>query len=111
MTGKAIIRRKLARRDLEDAIDYYCGEGGEALELRFIDAMEQTLGLIAEMPGIGLPHYAEILQRSGLHCFGVKRFPYLVFYIEHPDRIDVLRILHRRRDIPAIFQDDNGEDG
>jgi toxin ParE1/3/4 len=111
VTGKAIIRRKLARRDLEDASDYYYGEGGEALELRFIDAMEQTLGLIAEMPGIASPRYAEILQRSGLRCFGVKRFPYLVFYIEHPDRIDVLRILHRRRDIPAIFQDDNGEDG
>jgi toxin ParE1/3/4 len=106
---KPLVRRERARRDLEEATDYYDAEGGEALELRFIDAIEQTLGLVAEMPAIGSPRYAETLQRSGLRCLPVKRFPYLVFYIEHPDRIDVLRILHRRRDIPAILQDDPDE--
>ncbi|WP_058554185.1 type II toxin-antitoxin system RelE/ParE family toxin [Thiohalocapsa sp. ML1] len=110
MTRKPVIRRQRARRDLEDAADYYYGKGGGALELRFIDAVEDTFGLIAHMPGIGSPRYAEALQRSGLRCFRVKRFPYLVFYIEHPDRIDMLRILHQRRDIPKIFQDDSDED-
>ena len=95
---------------MEDAADYYYGKGGEALELRSIGAIDETFGLIADKPDIGSPRYAETLQRSGLCCFRVKRFPYLVFYIEHPDRIDMLRILHQRRDIPAIFQNDSDED-
>jgi toxin ParE1/3/4 len=110
VTRKPVIRRQRARSDVEDAAYYYYENGGEVLELRFIDAVEETFSLVAEMPGIGSPRYAEILQRSGLRCFRVKRFPYLVFYIEHPDRIDMLRILHQRRDIPAIFQNDGDDD-
>lgn len=107
MTGKPVIRRERARRDLEKAADDYFAE---ALELRFIDAIEHTLNLIADRPAIGLLRYAHVLQRSDLRCFPAKRFQYLVFYIELSDRIDVLRILHGRRDIPAILQATSGDD-
>jgi toxin ParE1/3/4 len=110
VTRKPVIRRQRARKDVEDAADYYYENGGEVLELQFIDAVEETFGLVAEMPGIGSPRYAETLQRSGLRCLRVKRFPYLVLYIAHPDRIDMLRILHQHRDIPAILQDGSDED-
>lgn len=110
MTGKPLIRRKQARRDLEGAADDYFAEGGEALELRFIDAIEHTLNLIADRPAIGSLRYAHALQRSDLRCFQAKRFPYLVFYIEFPDRIDVLRILHGRQDIPTNLQEASGDD-
>jgi len=109
VTGKSLIRRERARRDLEEAADYYFAEGGEALELRFIDAIEHTLNLIADRPAIGSLRYAHVLQRNDLRCFPAKRFQYLVFYIEFPDRIDVLRILHGRRDIPAILQATSGD--
>ena len=29
------------------------------------------------------------------------RYPYLVFYIERDEQIDVWRVLHEKRDIPA----------
>jgi toxin ParE1/3/4 len=35
----------------------------------------------------------------------VGRFPYFAFYVEHEDRIDVWRVLDRRRDIPASLQE------
>ena len=110
MTGKPVIRREQARRDLEQAADDYFAEGGAALELRFIDVIEHTLNLIADRPAIGSLRYAHVLQRSDLRCFPAKRFEYLVFYIEFPDRIEVLRILHGRRDIPAILQAISGDD-
>ena len=110
MTGKPVIRRERARRDLEEAADYYFADGGEALELRFIDAIEHTLNLIADRPAIGSLRYAHVLQRSDLRCFPAKRFKYLVFYIELPDRIDVLRILLGRRGIPGILQAASGDD-
>ena len=34
--------------------------------------------------------------------------PYLVFYVERPDHIDVWRVLHSQRDIPAWMQEPEG---
>ena len=36
----------------------------------------------------------------------LKRYPYLVFYIEQDDHIDVWRVLHSHRDIPSWLRDE-----
>jgi toxin ParE1/3/4 len=36
----------------------------------------------------------------------VTRFPYLVFYFEREDHIDVWRVMHVRRDIPGWMSED-----
>lgn len=41
---KSVRLRELAQRDVEEAVDYYAGEGGEALAM-FIDALELGLNL------------------------------------------------------------------
>jgi toxin ParE1/3/4 len=33
------------------------------------------------------------------------KFPYLVFYLEREDHVDVLEVLHGKRDIPVWLQD------
>ena len=38
---------------------------------------------------------------TGLRSWPLTRHPYLVFYLERPDHIDVWRVLHGQRDIPA----------
>jgi len=38
----------------------------------------------------------------------LARYPYLVFYVEHADHIDVWRVLDARRDIPAWLAESNG---
>jgi toxin ParE1/3/4 len=35
----------------------------------------------------------------------LRRFPYLIFYMEQADHIDVWRVLHGRRDIPALMRE------
>jgi toxin ParE1/3/4 len=35
----------------------------------------------------------------------VQRLPYLVFYLEQTDHLEVLRVLHAHRDIAASLQD------
>jgi len=35
----------------------------------------------------------------------LPRYPYLVFYVEHADHIDVWRVLHGQRDIPAWMRE------
>ncbi len=45
------------------------------------------------------------LDLPGLRCWPVKRYPYLVFYVERDDHIDVWRVLHGQRDIPAWLRE------
>jgi toxin ParE1/3/4 len=100
-----VIPRGLATQDLRDAAAHHADKVDPATALRFIDAVEQAFALIARRPGIGSPRYAVELDLPGLRARPVEQFPYLIFYFEHTDHIDVVRILHAHRDIPASLQD------
>lgn len=101
MTAKPVIPREQARRDVEDAVDDYAREAGEQIALGFIDGVESAYRAIARHPAAGSPRYAHELNLPGLRGWPVKRYPYLVFYVERDDHIDVWRVLHAQRDIPA----------
>jgi toxin ParE1/3/4 len=105
MTAKAVLRREQAQSDVEQAADYYYQQGGVDLELRFLEAVEAAIVSIAQHPGIGSPRYAELLRFPGLRFFLVKGFPHLIFYVEREDHVDVWRVLHGQRDIPAWLGD------
>ena len=49
--------------------------------------------------------YAAELNIPGLRFWPLTRFPYLVFYVEREDQLDVLLVLHAKRDIPAWLSD------
>ncbi|HEY0594196.1 type II toxin-antitoxin system RelE/ParE family toxin, partial [Sphingopyxis sp.] len=104
MTTKPLVALGLARRDVEDAIDHYLAEAGDAVAMRFIDALERAYRSIAEAPGTGSPRYAHELNLPSLRHWRVKRYPFYIFYMEHQDRIDIWRVLHAQRDIPAWMQ-------
>ena len=101
MKAKPVIPRQLACRDVDDAIDGYLGEGGAAVAHGFLDALEGAYSHIGHHPATGSPRYAQELGLPGLRSWTLKRYPYLVFYIELDDHIDVWRVLHPKRDIPA----------
>ncbi|MGY8526072.1 hypothetical protein L0937_12675 [Paracidovorax citrulli] len=45
-----------------------------------------------------------------VRSLSLDRFPYLLFYIERDDYVDVVRFLHTSRDIPAVLlQESLGE--
>lgn len=48
-----------------------------------------------------MPHE---LNLPDLRSWALSRYPYLIFHIERPDHIDVWRVLHSKRDIPAWMQ-------
>ncbi|MDR2880959.1 MAG: type II toxin-antitoxin system RelE/ParE family toxin [Azoarcus sp.] len=104
MKVKPVVPREQAHRDAEDAIAYYLGEGTEVVALGFIDALEKAYTHIGRHPATGSPRYAHELNLPGLRFWSLTRYPYLVFYIEHADHIDVWRVLHGQRDIPAWMQ-------
>jgi toxin ParE1/3/4 len=42
-----------------------------------------------------------------LRAWPLTRFPYLVVYVERDTEIDVRRVRHTRRDVPAPLADDD----
>lgn len=50
MKAKAVIPREQANRDVDEAVDYYLIEAGEAVALGFIDALEQAYTHVGRHP-------------------------------------------------------------
>jgi toxin ParE1/3/4 len=49
----------------------------------------------------GSLRYAYELNLPGLRVWQLREFPWLVFYLEAAEHIDVWRVLHGKRDIPG----------
>lgn len=106
MKSKPVVPRELAKRDVEEIIEHYLDEHAVQAALGFIAALEQAYAHIARHPATGSPRYAHALNLPGLRCWSLTRYPHLVFYVEREDSIDVWRVLHGQRDIPAWFSAD-----
>lgn len=100
MNAKPVARRPAADLDIRNAVDYYRQAGGPKLANRWIDALQAGLNQIGSHPATGSTRYAAILQLAGLRYWATKKFPYLIFYVERDDHIDVWRVLHAERDLP-----------
>lgn len=60
----------------------------------FLDAVDNAVARIAEMPSMGSPLGTadETIRRRA-----VLRFPYHVIYVELPDRLQIVAVAHDRR--------------
>ena len=105
MRPKPIVPRRLANRDVDEAIEYYLREGSQRAALGFIDALERAYDQIGRHPATGSARHASELGLPGLRYWQLKGYPYLVFYVERDDQIDVWRVLHGQRDIPAWLRE------
>jgi toxin ParE1/3/4 len=103
MTAKPVARRSQAQKDIEQAADHYFAEGGAALELRFVDALQASVTQMATHPGTGSLRHANMLAMPGLRFLRMTKFPCLVFYVEREDEVDIWRVLHEQRDMPQRF--------
>lgn len=104
MSAKPAVLREAAVRDLRGAVDFYVGEGSTAAALSFIDALEGSLQDLRAHPLAGSPRYAVDLDIPGLRSWIVPGFPYLIFYRDGPEHIDVWRVLHAERDVPEYLR-------
>ena len=103
---KPVVLRQLALQDAAEAVDRYLDEASDKVALGFVDALEKAYAHIARHPASGSPRYAHQLGLADLRFWRLDRYPYLVFYVERDDQVDVWRVLHMQRDIPAWMNDD-----
>jgi toxin ParE1/3/4 len=106
VTPKPLRLRPRARRDLSEIALHDRAEAGEAVALAFADALGRAFRHVALHPASASPRYARDLDLPGLRVWPAKRFPYLGFYFERDDHIDVVRVLHGKRDLAAWLAKD-----
>lgn len=101
MTPPSVLLRARAQEDVDEAVAHYLDHAEDEVATGFIDALEAAFAHIAGNPGSGSPRYGHEVNLPGLRSWPLKSYPYLVFYMTGDGRIDVWRVLHVRRDIPA----------
>lgn len=111
MKTKPVIPRERAHQDVLEALAYYLNEQAEQAALGFIDALEQAYAHFGRHPATGSPRYGHELNLPEVRSWSLNKYPYLVFYVEQSDHIDVWRVLHGQRDIPAWMQEPISEPG
>ncbi|HEX7944170.1 MAG TPA: type II toxin-antitoxin system RelE/ParE family toxin [Phenylobacterium sp.] len=105
MTAKPVNERRRAKQDIQDAVDHYLDEGATAAAYAFLDGLSEAYLLISAHPAAGSPNYAERFGGPAeLRGLALHGFPYVVFYLEGLDRVDIVRVLHGRRDIPGLLR-------
>lgn len=65
-----------------------------------MDALAEALVQLGRFPASGSPSLGQALDLPGLRAWPVPRFPFLLFYMEQADHLDLWRMLHARADLP-----------
>lgn len=102
---KKIVRRARARRDIDGVIDHYLSTASQAVALAFIDELNDALKVIASAPQMGSTRYDDDADLGGVRFWTLRRYPYLIFYYDLGDRLDVWRVLHASRDIAKALRE------
>ena len=103
---KPILKSERAEWDIVEQATFIADDNPEAAD-RYVDAVEAHLRLLSRSPRQGGPYKTSNPRLKGLRRLNVTGFPnYLIFYLDLPDHIHVLRILHGARDLPAILKDE-----
>ncbi|WP_392564172.1 type II toxin-antitoxin system RelE/ParE family toxin [Orbus wheelerorum] len=100
---KPILLRSLANQDIENAIDHYLTISIELAD-DFVTDLEYLFTHIGQFPTSGSTRYAYELNIPDLRSRILKRYPYIIFYVEYPDNIDVWRILHEKTNMPSWME-------
>lgn len=100
MSPKPAVLRCAASRDIDEALAFYFGREAYDAAHRWVDGLEAAFAHLSHYPETGSPRYAEELDLPGLRYWPLPGYPYLVFYVERDDHLDVWRVLHAERDIP-----------
>jgi len=108
---KPVELRDLARRDVRDVVEFYAGVAGEAVARRFVEMLVQAYRAISLHPASGSLRYSYDLKIPGLRSWQVKRYPYIVFYVEMPAYVEVWRVLHAKRDVVSSLREPEGPAG
>ncbi len=100
-----VLKREAAKRDLIAQWVWYAENAGVDVADRFLAAAQKTLELLARQPESGAPYVSRESEVSR-----IRRFPVsdgfetiLLFYLPLKDGVDLVRVVHGRRDLEQLL--------
>jgi toxin ParE1/3/4 len=88
---KAVILDEEAQKELNEAIDWY-NDRQQRLGHELQNEVEEAVDRIRLDPGVGARY-----RSTAYRFYRVKRFPYILYYLDLADAIWVAAIAHERR--------------
>ena len=103
--------RPAAKDDIIRQYRYYLLQDAFETAARFLDAVDESIEAICQMPHSGAPKPLKNPILSGLRSWAVKGFEdILIFYVVRPDALRVVRVLRGRRDIQKILEREKNDE-
>ncbi|MBU1722867.1 MAG: type II toxin-antitoxin system RelE/ParE family toxin [Gammaproteobacteria bacterium] len=103
--------RPQAESDIDEIITWLL-ENNPAEATRFVMELRDTFELLAENPLIGATRQYRLPALRGIRMFPLKKYSaYLIFYLNSQDTLEIVRVLHGRRDLQGLFNDSDESAG
>lgn len=101
--------RAAAEADILREVEWYAAQGLPDIARRFHIAVLDAIDAALQLPEAGPRTMLANPRLAGLRSWPVKRFEaFRLYYIAERDTLSVVRVLHGKRDIGAILEDDAG---
>ena len=104
-----LVTRPAARQDILNQYKYYLfDQGSESASERFLVSMEDTIQQILRWPGTGAPVSPAFPGLNGLRSASIRGFPAIrIYYLVSDGALRIIRVLHGKRDLESILQDES----
>ncbi len=105
--SKPVWQRPQAVADVAAIVDYLRADAAAAAR-RFLDAIEAAYALLSAHPASGAPRHAPLLPElpAPLRFHPLKGFErVLIYYLDLPDRVEVIRVWDAARGLEALVHD------
>jgi toxin ParE1/3/4 len=102
---KVLVISPRAQVDVDEEAAYYQATDSLATAARFLDDLRHVFERLVEFPHLGTPWPTQNRQLTGLRRRLLPHFPYSVFYLPSKQAIEIVRVLHNNRDLPASLED------
>ena len=104
----AVQKREPARRDLTEQFIWYAENAGMDVAERFLHGVDSTLRQLSRTPKIGALIHPRREELTGLRRWPVEGFEsILLFYIPQSESIELVRVLHGKRNWERLFRKRN----
>ena len=98
-----------AEQDLDEITWYLADQGGDDMELLFLDTFYASVERLARSPRIGWHCRLKNPRLADSRVISIdKPFEkYLIFYTATEQALQILRVLHGSQDLEALFEKTN----
>jgi toxin ParE1/3/4 len=103
--------KEAAEQDILSQFEWYAAQGLADIARRFHAAIYNAIEAVTAMPHAGTPRPSRNPRLEGLRSWPVKGFDEInVYYLVGSDVLTVVRVLHDKRDIAAVLDEQELEE-